>query len=333
METVRLNSSGASATRIGLGCAGLAGRLSKAQSLAVLEAAAEGGVTHFDVARSYGYGGAERALGEFLRAHGRDAFTVTTKAGVAPPGGIGRLKGARVLARKLANLHPTIRSRVNLAANRGVREGRFAVADMSDSFATSLSALGVEQVDLLLVHECTAADLTDELREWLDSRIAAGETHAWGIAATSSDAEQIVSEREVSAVQVPVPLLHPLPLVLERADRLRIRHSVLREDLARVADYLADPSARMHWERELDHPLSDEGVALLLLQLALSERTDDFVLVGTQHPAKAAALGGVVAVDGARTEVIRRLVLRARDTGDADRFGSRVPPGTEGRRG
>src|ERR1700744_6008843 len=70
--------------RLGFGCSGLMASLDRFESARVLRSAAEAGISHFDVAPSYGYGEAEGVLGEFLRGR-RDAFTVTSKFGIAPP--------------------------------------------------------------------------------------------------------------------------------------------------------------------------------------------------------------------------------------------------------
>ena len=41
-------------------------RLGRRESVRLLEVAYDSGITHFDTARSYGYGEAESAVGEFL---------------------------------------------------------------------------------------------------------------------------------------------------------------------------------------------------------------------------------------------------------------------------
>jgi aryl-alcohol dehydrogenase-like predicted oxidoreductase len=50
----------------------------------MLERAFALGITHFDVARAYGFGRAEGILGKFLRGR-RDQVTVATKLGLQPP--------------------------------------------------------------------------------------------------------------------------------------------------------------------------------------------------------------------------------------------------------
>jgi D-threo-aldose 1-dehydrogenase len=71
-------------SRLGFGCGGVMGRVGRRQSLRVIAAALDGGITHFDVAPLYGYGEAEALLGEAL-ADKRDRVVVASKFGLNPP--------------------------------------------------------------------------------------------------------------------------------------------------------------------------------------------------------------------------------------------------------
>src|SRR5918997_1826870 len=66
----------------GYGCAALMARTSRAESVRLLEEAFDAGVTHFDVARSYGYGEAESQAGD-VRAFGVATSQAAAQAIVA----------------------------------------------------------------------------------------------------------------------------------------------------------------------------------------------------------------------------------------------------------
>jgi aryl-alcohol dehydrogenase-like predicted oxidoreductase len=91
MQTRRLGTSGVEVSAIGFGCMGLNyayGRaMEKQQAIALIEAAVERGVTHFDTAEAYGPFTNEELVGEALAAH-RKEVTVATKFGfdIAPDG-------------------------------------------------------------------------------------------------------------------------------------------------------------------------------------------------------------------------------------------------------
>ena len=73
---------GFQASRIALGCGRLTAGAGLKRSEAIIKAALEGGITHFDVAPSYGLGSAEDAVGILL---GNTAVTITTKVGIPRP--------------------------------------------------------------------------------------------------------------------------------------------------------------------------------------------------------------------------------------------------------
>jgi hypothetical protein len=84
MQTIELGSTGRTTTRLGFGCSSLMGAMGRKDSVAMLEAAFDAGILHFDVAPMYGFGQAESCLGEFLGRH-RGDVTVTTKYGIPAP--------------------------------------------------------------------------------------------------------------------------------------------------------------------------------------------------------------------------------------------------------
>jgi aryl-alcohol dehydrogenase-like predicted oxidoreductase len=93
MDFTRLGSSGLVVSRLGLGCNNFAWRrLSKADSIPVLRAAVDAGITLFDTSDSYG--DSELAVGEALEGH-RDDVVLATKFGSDLKGALGPDWGAR----------------------------------------------------------------------------------------------------------------------------------------------------------------------------------------------------------------------------------------------
>ena len=70
-----------------LGCASMLGYTNRAKAIRALESALRLGIRQFDVARSYGYGQAERLLGNFFSAN-RSSVRITSKYGIAPAVGM-----------------------------------------------------------------------------------------------------------------------------------------------------------------------------------------------------------------------------------------------------
>src|SRR5947208_12870125 len=71
-------------TVLGLGCATLGGTripVSRQEAEAIVRAAWQAGVRYVDTAPYYGFGQAERAVGDALREEPRDAWVLSTKVG------------------------------------------------------------------------------------------------------------------------------------------------------------------------------------------------------------------------------------------------------------
>ena len=90
MEHGPLGASDLEVSRVGLGCNNFGGRIDKRATAAVLDAAAEEGITFLDTADIYGSARSEEFIGELL-AERRDRFVIATKfgqdTGVPGPGG------------------------------------------------------------------------------------------------------------------------------------------------------------------------------------------------------------------------------------------------------
>ena len=186
---------------LGFGCSNLLGDKSRLEALALLAAAHEAGVRHFDVARYYGYGDAEGVVGDFVRTVRRDTVTITTKFGLQPMRAAGRLKGAVASVRRLMRVSPLARSFVSRHAHRLVHRGRFDVASAQASLEASLRELRTEYIDVLLLHEPTADDCTPELLDLLSHACDRGHIRAFGTgAAFGRTTETVARDPRFSAV-------------------------------------------------------------------------------------------------------------------------------------
>jgi aryl-alcohol dehydrogenase-like predicted oxidoreductase len=80
MEMRPLGSSGRKVSVVGLGCNNFGIRCDDASSRAVIKAALDNGIVHFDTAHNYGYGESEKILGDALQSV-RDEVFIATKFG------------------------------------------------------------------------------------------------------------------------------------------------------------------------------------------------------------------------------------------------------------
>ena len=290
--TVQIPELDESVCRLGFGCSSIMGRVGRRASLDALARAFDGGVTYFDVARSYGYGNAEKVVGEFLRGR-RDRCVVATKVGIEPSIPSYATGIMLPVLRALTSRVPRLQA---LSARRGERlsgvsKGHFDPQFFRQSLDTSLSELGTDYVDLLLLHEVAEGDLqNDELLRLLQTTVESGRARAIGIATSSSQSLRILDHRDgILAVQVPSHVGEPCPPSLIEKAPFLLTHTAMgldeagRAHLAATLDGSPDLAGQLKQE---DFLTASPGVVLpeLLLAWALVSNPAGITLCGMLKP-------------------------------------------------
>ncbi len=163
METRTLGKAGPALSVVGLGCNNFGMAIDRRQAAAVVHAALDAGVTHFDTAEMYGGGQSEEMLGAALGSR-RDEAVIATKF-LPRPAEQPYTPGA-------------------LAAR--VREGA----------EISLRRLGTDRIDLYYQHGPDADAPIEEALEALDGLVRAGK--ALHVACSNYDADQIAAAAAIA---------------------------------------------------------------------------------------------------------------------------------------
>lgn len=141
LPTSNLGSTSVSVTQLGLGTAPL-GNLFKCitdeESKAVINTAWDGGVRYYDTAPFYGHGQSEQRVGQGLRERNRDDFVLSTKVG-------------RVL--RATKDHATFESEMWAGGLPFEIEFNYSYDAIMRSYEDSLQRLGLNRVDVLLIHD------------------------------------------------------------------------------------------------------------------------------------------------------------------------------------
>jgi D-threo-aldose 1-dehydrogenase len=166
-------------TNLGFGTTSMMGLASTQERLAILESAFDAGIRHFDTAPYYGYGEAERIVGECFRAR-RDQITITTKYGLQPPAVL-KLRWVNHTARSVLRGFPFLRKRLSRQAHALSNKGLFNSGEAQRSLDRSLAALKTDYVDLFLLHEPSFDDAaSDEMTRFLEEELRKGRVLAFG---------------------------------------------------------------------------------------------------------------------------------------------------------
>ena len=255
---------------LGFGCGSVMGRVGRSDSLRAMGVAWEHGITLFDTARSYGFGEAEGVLGEFLQGK-RERAVVATKYGLP----VQRQSGAKRLAVgavRAAFKVPGVRGLVRGKGTKAEVVGEFSVAGLRESVETSLRALGTDYVDVLFLHEATAAVLQDDaLMEALDELVKAGKVLRVGLYAGEGviDAAIKSASRTIGAAQFGADPFSPLVSgfgARNRREMLLVGNHPFgsEERMGRFAAALAAASRDESVPRELREKLKDGGAEMVL---------------------------------------------------------------------
>jgi D-threo-aldose 1-dehydrogenase len=238
------------------------------------------GIRHFDTARGYGRGFSEKLLGEFLRAN-RTHVMITTKvgmgltktSGVPTPVALGLnrlsklLRGASAVSES-SNVVPTIQEPTPTPSYiRSAPQRVLPRSYLELSVEESLRQLGLERVDVLLLHEVVPEQIEPAGRAYLETLHQQGVVGALGIGANAGslraayrgEPAYTVLQYEASAAEA---LLASFP------DKVHYHHSVLRERAGRsprtaLADALRrNPNGKILFGTRSPHHLRENIAGL-----------------------------------------------------------------------
>jgi len=202
IERRRLGRSELTVPRIALGCGNFGGvgsapelfgqGLSEDQAFALMDAAWEAGIDHFDTADAYGGGRSERMIGSWMLTRG---------------------------------VRPSITTKTFNPMDAGADQG-LAPARILRQFESSLDRLGVDYVDLYLAHEFDPDVPVAETMAAFDELVAIGRVRAYGV--SNFDAPQLEAALAAGSPQA-IQNEHSL---LARADESGVLPLCEREQVA-----------------------------------------------------------------------------------------------------
>lgn len=291
MKAVTLPVARISTTRLGMGCSDLLGGKTQREGLSLLAAAYDSGVRHFDVARVYGFGDAERLVGTFAK-NKRDQITLTTKFGLEPIRNVARIEGAVHAARALMRRFSLVRRLVRRWSRRLVQESRFDPAAARASLEKSLQELQTDYVDIYLMHEAGVEQCNEELAEFLSDMQRQGKIRAFGLGTSLSGTLAVIarSPEFTSVVQFGSSAAEPNVARVPR-DRPRavITHGSFTAYHLLMKRLAEDPDCGARLSESLGIAGSlREALATLSLQWALRENSQGVVLFRSVDPERIA---------------------------------------------
>ena len=280
---------GRRSSALAFGCASLLRLPEVSEQQRLLDQAVDLGIRHFDVARLYGLGQAEAELGALLHRH-PGQLTLASKCGLgdaAPPSAAVQRQG---LARRVLQKAPWLRPLARRLHGQALVSRDFSAPHCSRSLTTSLQQLGVESLDLLLLHEPQPTDWLDPaLEECLADLQQQGLIGGYGISGDLQASLGLIRDRPGLAphvLQWEDSGLDPEPQELgdaSRSRRLHGRFGRIRCSLPIIQrSFQAVPQLQRHWSDRLGLDLSEtQALVAALLAASLAAHPADLLLFST----------------------------------------------------
>ncbi|MGO9743665.1 MAG: aldo/keto reductase [Roseiarcus sp.] len=318
MKLVRLPGAPLEVGRVGFGCAYLTGGFEARANRRLVDAAFDAGTRHFDVAPLYGNGTAEDVLGEALEGR-RSQVTIATKVGIARPRLSFRMQLIRIVAKAVRRLLPTF-SRgfsARMVAGPPLR-GRFGLQEVQASVAESLRRLRTDRLDALLLHEVTAADITDELLTYLDERRREGMFGAIGLAAEMDRLNGIPEaiRRVFDMIQYSWCVLDPNPTHLDPPSFHVTHRAILRAHAPLLEWFRRDVAAAARLSKAVGENIQDPGrLGQILIGAAIARNPGGITLVGSRRLSRVGQNAALLTNDGLVAAGARLAAALAREDG------------------
>lgn len=286
LKEFRLFPGSPATTQLGFGTTSMMGLPSTKDRVALLECAFESGIRHFDTAPLYGYGEAERVVGEFLKGR-REQVTVTTKYGMQPSAVV-KARWVNLLARRILRLMPSLRATLSRKAQSLSKKSVFTAAGARRSLDQSLVALGTDHVDLFLLHEPAFDDAaSEEIQRFLADELQGGRIRAFGCGGSHGVIQSIAT------ANLPISRWlqfedHVLSRRIEGIQSAGARCITFGsfKALPALTHWLAsDPGRYAEWERELGCDCRSQGTLAALLQAGSHARNPAGIVLFSTHRA------------------------------------------------
>jgi aryl-alcohol dehydrogenase-like predicted oxidoreductase len=180
---------------LGFGCAPMLGAKDRKTSSRSFELAMELGVNHFDLARSYGYGEAEKFVGNIIKDK-RDKVILTSKFGIQANWKASLFRSFKPIFRSAIKSKNTIvpeditLKKKNHITDLFLDRIEINTKNMKNSLEKSLKALKTDYLDFFLIHEpvCSIYNIEDII-DSANRLKKQGKIRAFGLSFTKEQAK------------------------------------------------------------------------------------------------------------------------------------------------
>jgi aryl-alcohol dehydrogenase-like predicted oxidoreductase len=164
----------------------------------------------------------------------------------------------------------------------------YKCADIEQSVHRSLRKLGVEAIDVFLLHDCVPGNVSEDVVVCLQKLVEDGKILSYGLATGKTASARILtsSPRFRGLVQVPLTAMdNGLSQIQVANNLLTVTHSAINHIAPRLQGYLEFGENRRRWSDAIGVDLYSPGsIAKLLLAHARQSNSNGIVLFSSRKP-------------------------------------------------
>lgn len=289
MNKIHLPNTDIITTQLGFGCGQLMRTSSARARQKLLNVAYDAGVSHFDVARMYGLGKAEKELGKFAR-NKRDELIIGTKFGIDLNTSGARLARLQGIARKMIEVFPALRMLARRSSGGMIAPRNYEPKTAQISLETSLRELGTDYIDLFMLHEPTIKDINNsDILEFLVKAKSQGKIRAFGVSGDTDDVLDIYSSYPELTPLVQTPnnaVTRDIDKLLPEYNGALITYSPFSSSINMIIQHLKkNPVALKRWNDTIGMDCAaPDNIAILILYYCKSMLPNGVVLFSTSKP-------------------------------------------------
>ncbi|PPQ16837.1 hypothetical protein CV770_24205 [Bradyrhizobium sp. AC87j1] len=271
---------------LGFGCSHITGGFETRSNVRLLRSAYDLGLRYFDTAPLYGHGTSEEVVGQAFR-HDRHRIVIATKVGIPHPTLTRRKQIVRYLARPLRRWFPAVSKKAVSQIYSSGPATDFSWPSMQGSIEKSLRSLRTDYIDLLLLHEVRASDLSDELKKGLNDIVAQGKVRRLGLGTGVPE----IGEIQESGHQFEV-YQRPWSIFVPDEDAFTHKYQIFHGAIGRSIDAVAtklrgDPALCMSVQEVSGMSChSAEDVAKILVSTSLAANAGGITLFSSRRSAR-----------------------------------------------
>lgn len=275
-------------TNLGFGCASLMSLKTNKEREQIIKTAINNGILHFDLARFYGLGEAEKVFSLAIGNCSKD-ITISSKFGINDKVAESSLKNSQELIRKIINKSDFLKQLLKKIYSLQIQERNYETENFYKSLSLTKQALNTNYLDLYFIHEpLSYKQLSNNIFDSLIKIKFEKIIGSFGISGNLKIIYNIIEKFnlvDIEVIQYEINkqndfYLEKINSLIKEKNLLKIRFGLIRKYLEKLSFFIKNnPQISHEWSNKLNVDLNNfENLPFVLVASTLSKYPNDLLL-------------------------------------------------------